>query len=237
MRYALISDIHSNYTALSTALANMKRLMVDKIICLGDIVGYGAEPNECLAAVSSQCDYVIMGNHDHAMLNPKAAKTFNEEARVSIDWSRQNTKAKHMAFIEKLALKIKGPDFFCVHASPLNPEKWGYVTPGKMTGQEWNAFDTPLCFIGHSHIPMIITQKGKVEGPIIEIDPTQKYIINVGSIGQPRDGDRRLSFGIYDQEEGIFELIRLDYDYKKTITKIRKAGLPTYNSNRLLWGR
>ncbi len=238
MRYAIISDIHSNYTALYTVLQSMPRFMIDKIICLGDIVGYGAEPNECLAAVQKECDYVIMGNHDQALVNPKAAKRFNEEAKISILWNREQTKEKYFSFLESLAMRIKASDFYCVHASPLHPEKWGYVTPGKVTSKEWNSFEAPICFIGHSHIPVVISKKGgKIDHSIVEIEEGDKYIINVGSIGQPRDGDRRLSFGIYDQEEKVFELIRMEYDYKKAVKKIRKAGLPVYNSNRLLMGR
>lgn len=237
MRFAIISDIHANYVALRTAFKYMRKLMIDKVICLGDIVGYGAEPNECVDAVRKYCHFTIMGNHDNAVINREAAKRFNAEAQKAIDWTIETTTEKNKDFLRKLPMKIRASDFIAVHASPLNPEKWGYVLPDKMSGKEWKCFDTPICFIGHSHIPMVITPDGLVDENPLYIEDDTRYIINVGSIGQPRDGDKRLCFGLYDQDEGIYEEIRLEYDYKSSARKIRKAGLPVFLSNRLLMGK
>ncbi|RME03875.1 MAG: metallophosphoesterase [Planctomycetota bacterium] len=237
MRYAFISDIHSNYTALKTALEKIQQLQVDKILCLGDIVGYGAEPNECLAAVKKYCHYTILGNHDLALIEENAAKNFNPEAKIAIEWNRKKTKRKYFHFLRSLPYKLKFKHFLAAHANPWQPKKWTYVHHHTVQPAQWQNLHPPLCFIGHSHIPVVITPKKEYSTHHCKIPPSQKCIVNVGSIGQPRDGDRRLSFGVYDTNNGLYQLFRLDYDYERAVKKIRNAGLPAYLSNRLLFGK
>ena len=237
MRYAFFSDIHANFTALQTAWKTLKEFKIDRVICLGDVVGYGAEPKECLDFVQKNCHYTVLGNHDNALLYPKASESFHGEAKISLDWTRKKLKNRYDSFLASLPLKLRTRHFTCVHASPYRPKRWVYLRPENISQKHWASFPTPICFIGHTHIPMIYSKKrGLIFSSSLKLDLEDKWIINVGSVGQPRDGDRRLAFGLYDEKERSFELIRVEYDYGKAVQSIRKAGLPVYNSNRLLLG-
>jgi diadenosine tetraphosphatase ApaH/serine/threonine PP2A family protein phosphatase len=233
LRIALISDIHGNLEALETAFDDIQRKGVDEIWCLGDIVGYGANPSECLELVSGTCSAMILGNHDEAAFQIGVENGFNDFASHAILWTRSNLSSEQLGLLKSLPYKISRSDILLVHASPSRPQAWKYVFGSMDAMSQKTVFSERLCFIGHSHIPGIYP----LTGSSAIYNSTDRFIINVGSIGQPRDGDPRLSYGLLDTFSGSYENIRLEYDTSAAANKIRDAGLPAYLADRLLHGR
>ena len=233
MRIAIISDIHGNLEALETALQTIRKEGVDEIICLGDIVGYGASPNECIAEVQSATDYVLLGNHDEAALHPEKTEYFNPYARIAIEWTAEALDGEKRAFLETLPYTLALEGLLFVHSSPYEPEAWHYVLSPTDAQMNFSYFSEPICFVGHSHVPGIFSQDLWTR----EVMRGKKFIVNVGSIGQPRDNDWRLCFGIFDTEAWTYRAIRCEYDVKASAEKIRKAGLPKALAERIFVGR
>ena len=225
MKVALISDIHSNLEALERALQEISKRDIQDIYCLGDIVGYGADPNACIDRVRDIVKDSIAGNHDFAVAGLTSTQYFNSYAQAAIHWTQQKlTEANHL-YLKNMPLTCRQDDMFCVHATPTNPDKWDYIFSREEAERHFAAFEGSICFIGHSHIPAhFVSKDGK------------RRFINIGSIGQPRDRDPRLSFAIYDTESKEVERIRLEYDVDKAAAKIRSAGLPDFLAERLSWG-
>jgi predicted phosphodiesterase len=232
MKYAVISDIHSNLEALTKALEVINQYAVDEIICLGDIVGYGANPNECLDLIRQHCCIVLKGNHDAAIIDPVIAERFTEDARLAIFWTSQHIHKHHVSFLALLPLIQEKDDFLFVHASPCHPDQWNYILDTQTAVQTFSCFSKSLCFIGHSHTPMIFSKRGKEQN----IVRGEQYIINVGSIGQPRDARTDLSFGIFDTETWYYQNIRCSYDKETAMKKILDSGLPPRLGFRLMIG-
>jgi predicted phosphodiesterase len=232
MTYAIISDIHANLEALETALAIIAAENVDEIICLGDIVGYGASPNECAALVKSQCSTIVLGNHDAAALDPALAYDFNTNAKRAIQWTADQLNPDTIAFLSALPLVEKRDDIFLVHASPDAPGAWNYVVDAADAISAIRHFSEKLCFIGHTHIPGMFSRHGRAK--LIAKD--EQHLINVGSIGQPRDGNPMLAFGIFDSSTWSYRLVRSKYDIEKAAAKIYAAGLPEELGFRLMYG-
>ena len=232
MKYAVISDIHSNLEALTKALEIIDQRSVDEIICLGDIVGYGANPNECLALVRKRCSIVIKGNHDEALLNESIISHFTDDARSAIVWTRKQISKENISYIRTLSLSIKKDDLLFVHASPCYPEQWNYILEDDTAANALQCFSESLCFIGHTHTPAIFSTAGRVRS----IMKGERYLVNVGSVGQPRDRKADLSFGIFDMDTWSYENIRSPYDVKKAGDKILNSELPPRLAQRLLVG-
>ncbi len=233
MRIAIISDIHGNKEGLDTALAEIQRLGADEIICLGDIVGYGASPNECIEAVRGATSRILLGNHDEAAISPEKAEYFNPYARIAVEWTYDELSEEHRDFLRALPLRTEIGDILFVHSSPLEPPEWHYIITPADAAENFSYFSQPICFIGHSHVPEVFCTDGRTE----TVTRGLKFIVNVGSIGQPRDGDPRLSFGMFDTEAWTYENIRLEYDVEAAASRIRKAGLPKALADRLFVGR
>ncbi len=233
MKYAIISDIHSNLEALTKALEIIDQRSVDEIICLGDIVGYAANPNECLALVRQRCSTVIKGNHDEALLNDSITMHFTEDARSAIEWTRKRINEEYISYLRTLSLSIKKDDLLFVHASPCHPEQWKYILENKAAASALQCFSEPLCFIGHTHTPAIFSTAGRVRN----VMKGERYLINVGSVGQPRDRITDLSFGIFDTDTWTYENIRSPYDVELTVKKILATDLPSALGYRLLTGK
>ncbi|CUU08272.1 Predicted phosphodiesterase [Candidatus Kryptobacter tengchongensis] len=235
MRIAIISDIHSNLEALTKAFEIIDTKNVDEIVCLGDIVGYGANPNECVEFIRKRVKYVVMGNHDYAVaVDPAELFYFSSYARESDLWTREVLTKENLDFLKSLPFTISLKNLLFVHSAPAQPREWEYIFTEAQAKVQFQYFKEKICFIGHSHFPGIFPENGFYNG---KLDRNTRYIINVGSIGQPRDGDWRLCFGIFDMGTWTYEEIRSEYDVEKASVKIIQNGLPEFLARRILIGR
>jgi predicted phosphodiesterase len=232
MRYAIISDIHSNLEALTKALEIIDQRSVDEIVCLGDIVGYGANPNECLALIHQRCSTVIKGNHDEALLNENITAHFTEDARSAIVWTRKQISEENVSYLRTLTLSMKKDNLLFVHASPCDPEQWKYILANEAAITALQCFSESICFIGHTHAPAIFSTAGRVS----RITKSERYLVNVGSVGQPRDRRTDLSFGLFDTDMWSYENIRSPYNVEISVHKIFNSELPPRLGHRLLMG-
>ena len=240
MKYAVISDVHSNLEALETACAEIKKRGVDQIICLGDVVGYGANPSECLKLVRQISKEIIMGNHDLAVEDLELRTYFNDWAREAIEWTDA-----HLSGDEKREIRDFTPividrkrDVTWTHGSVHEPEEFHYLFRESDARPSFKVLETNFCFFGHTHIPSLF-EAGSEDGWYLTAGSYQlvkgkRYLINPGSVGQPRDRNPKLSLAFFDSDEVALEIVRLDYDNQKAAQKIRKAGLPAYLADRLL---
>ena len=238
MRFAVLSDIHGNLEALETAVSFAKGRGIDRWMVLGDTVGYGAEPNACFEWVLQNASLCLMGNHEKAVVDHALRDWFNEWAREAIVWTAGiMDPALKKAIPDLPYVKIEN-DFTFAHGSPDNPEEFRYLVSFNDAVPSFRYLEKPVCFVGHTHVPCCFCE-GKRSAEylppgMVNLEPGERYILNPGSVGQPRDRDPRLSFGIFDEGKRSFEIVRLTYDNVKAAGKIRKAGLPRYLADRLL---
>ena len=232
MRIAIISDIHSNLQALQKAFEIIAAKEIDDVYCLGDIVGYGAEPNECIEMLQTHGVLCIAGNHDQAVFDTSKAEHLNRYARTAIEWTARQLTSDHAAFLSRLPYTMAAHDCTFVHASPDKPEEWKYIITGYDALEYFQFFATPICWVGHSHISGVYCE----DPASLHVERGKKYIINVGSVGQPRNRDNRLSFGIFDVDRWEYEHVAAEYDAGAAREKIIEAGLPPYLGDRLLAG-
>lgn len=239
-RVGVFSDIHGNLQALERVLAELDTLNVDFTICCGDVVGYGANPNECANILRERKIPTLAGNHDHAALSLIDITYFNEVAKRAINWTRQNLNPENEAFLRELPMYIEAADMLFVHASPRSPEAWNYIITMGDARQSFQHFGQRVCFIGHSHTPFIVeNQAGNLSCPAtpsIDLKEGCRYLVNVGSVGQPRDRNPDACFAIYDREAGRIEIHRVEYDLAKAQDEIRTQGLPVELAERLAYG-
>lgn len=232
MKIGIISDIHANLEALTRALEALAGSGVDQIACLGDIVGYGANPNECIELVRRHCSLVLMGNHDQAAVDLKAAEFFSPHARVAVEWTALQLAPEHKRYLEGLPLTAECAGSLLVHASPHDPAEWHYILSEIDAQQAFGSFEHRICFVGHSHVPGAFAERTRAQ----EVTKEDRFLVNVGSVGQPRDGDPRLSFGIFDPDVWEYRNVRVPYDVTTARAKILEAGLPVMLGERLLKG-
>jgi diadenosine tetraphosphatase ApaH/serine/threonine PP2A family protein phosphatase len=241
MYTAILSDIHANLEALDAICRVCDERRVDSWVCLGDIVGYGADPGPCLERTRALTDQVVLGNHDAAATDLLDLTYFNDYARAAALWTADQLDQDEKSYLANLPLFREHEDAFYVHAEPRDPGSWGYVHSRSDARAALGAVPTQFCFIGHSHQPFMCVQNGTEIEPIIaagpvEIEADQRYLVNIGSVGQPRDGDARSCFLIWSQASGTLELIRVEYDIPAAQKKIIAAGLPPFLAQRLALG-
>jgi diadenosine tetraphosphatase ApaH/serine/threonine PP2A family protein phosphatase len=234
MRVAIISDIHSNLEALQKALEIIDERKAEEIICLGDLVGYGANPNECVELTRKRASRILLGNHDQAAFDLSQTEHFNRHARTAAYWTNQTLTEENLEFLKSLPFQHAIDDLTFVHASPRDPEQWEYVFSAHEAKTNFESFQTRICFVGHTHIPGIFPEDLKTQKSGVTRE--NRYIINVGSVGQPRDGNWKLSFGIFDTSAWTYDLIRSEYDVQSASEKIVAADLPRFLADRLLVG-
>ena len=241
MRYAILSDIHGNYEALTAVLEAIDGMEIGSIVCLGDVVGYGANPNEVVELTRDRADIVTKGNHDQAAVDPAEEAYFNSWAVQAIRWTRGELTDENLDYLRAMPYESLLPDVRLVHASPGEPEKWRYVLSPQAASREFSTFDESFCFIGHSHVPMIVlrTEVGTSEllDGEVALPAGARVLINVGSVGQPRNGDPRASFAVLDLEDRSARLEQVPYDLHEARKKIVEAGLPRFLGDRLLLGQ
>lgn len=233
MKIGIISDIHGNLEALTAALGIMADAQVDEVVCLGDIVGYGANPRECLALIRERCTLAVLGNHDQAAVDLRAAEYFSDLARAAAEWTARQLSTDEKRYLSGLPLTAERAGAFLVHASPREPGLWEYIFSEREARGAFGAFSQEICFVGHSHVPGVFAERSGAR----EVGRGDRFIVNVGSVGQPRDGDPRLSVGIFDAEAWSYRNMRVEYDAASARAKIRDAGLPMVLGERLLKGR
>jgi predicted phosphodiesterase len=239
LKYAVISDVHANLEAVTACFEEIERLKANRIICLGDLVDYCAEPNEVITLIRQKCDIIILGNHDEAQYNWQLSERFNERARISSVHTRGVLEPAHLEFIKSLRLTHSENDLLFVHASPYEPQNYKYVRDTEAAELNFAAFTEKICFIGHSHRPVIFSLTGGKASETFpgKLDTERKYIINVGSVGQPRDDNPMLSFGFFDTDAYTYQNIRIPYDNLTASKKIENEGLPEFLSQRILEGK
>lgn len=239
--FAVISDVHANLEALSAVLKDIEREKLDTIFFLGDSVGYGPDPNECTEVLRDRARILLLGNHDLAAAGKSDLTFFNPAAKAAIKWTIEVLSNENTEFLRSLPLteKIKEYDVFLVHATPEEPGQWHYLTNEYNARINFEYFDERICFLGHSHIPFIaeLSSAGEItfHYSYAEIDETSRYIVNAGSVGQPRDGDPGAAYVLF--KENSMEIRRVSYDIVITQNKMKKAGLPEDLIYRLSAGR
>ncbi|MFW5996930.1 MAG: metallophosphoesterase family protein [Verrucomicrobiota bacterium] len=242
MKYAVIGDIHANYQALEAVLEKAAEEGVERFICLGDIVGYNAEPSACLERIRElEPDVIVRGNHDEYVSSGEELLGFNPQAANVVEWTREQLTPQQREWLASLAYqKNLDSKVTVVHATLDMPAHWGYIF------DKWHATSsfvyqyTQICFVGHTHVPVAFDkfmQISTLNYDEITIEPGHKYLINVGSVGQPRDGDPRAAFAVYDDAEKMVKKVRVPYDLDKCQQLIREAELPEKCAMRLAEGR
>jgi len=241
MRVVLLADIHANLDALLAVLDEISRIRPDLVLCLGDIVGYGAEPRQCVEEVRSRGISAIAGNHDFAVVGRCELSYFNDEARQSVLWTREALGQEERSYLGALPLTYEGEAFRAVHGSFNLPEAFEYVLNPAQAYASLQSLGRGLGFIAHSHIPLSFVKNGGLISPTldrrIQLAEGEVALVNVGSVGQPRDADPRACFALLDTERRCVELRRVEYDVERAAEKILAAGLPPMNAFRLYLGR
>jgi predicted phosphodiesterase len=240
MRFAIFGDIHANLHALQAVLADAKEQEATHYICMGDVVGYNAFPRECLQIVRELDCPTVKGNHDEQASMDITQEGLNPLAEEALDWTREQLQPADQQWLRELRMQRQVRDFTIVHSTLDTPHKWGYVTTQLDAAASFSYQHTGICFIGHTHVPRAYIREGSVRTlafGTLQIQRNQKYLINVGSVGQPRDGDWRAAYCIYDTVKNEVELRRLPYDLRGAQQAILAAGLPEKLAGRLSIGR
>jgi diadenosine tetraphosphatase ApaH/serine/threonine PP2A family protein phosphatase len=240
VRYAIVSDVHGNLEALDAVLADVAG-RVDAILCLGDVVGYGADPRACIERLAERAQVITAGNHEHGVAGLLDLGWFNAYARAAAEWTRERLDDDHRSYLAALPLVAQVDDATLVHASPDHPGEWDYLVSAEDGFRAFAAFTTRLCFVGHSHRPGVwslgSTGPAWIPGAAdIDLEHGRRYIVNVGSVGQPRDRDSRAAYALWDTEGGTVVIRRVPYDVGAARRKIVAGGLPQYLADRLAWG-
>jgi len=240
MKFAVIADIHSNLEALEVILDDARKQGCTHYCCLGDVVGYGPNPKECLDIVRNMGMPCVKGNHDEYCSTEEQLDGFNPHAAEAVNWTRRQLSPEDRQWLRDLRYVRLVANFTIVHATLDAPQRWGYVFDKLEAAASFPYQNTSVCFFGHTHVPVAFIRDGVVRGGSyskFRTEPGKKYFVNVGSVGQPRDNNPKASYVIYDLTEGSIEQRRLDYDISTTARKIEKAGLPQRLADRLFLGK
>jgi predicted phosphodiesterase len=240
MKFAIIADIHANLEAFQVVLEDAKNQNVTHYACLGDVVGYNANPKECLDIVRTMGMPVVKGNHDEYCSTEEHLDGFNPAAAQAVNWTRKQLPAEDRQWLRDLKYTRMVTSFTLVHATLDGPQRWGYVFDKLAAAASFTYQNTSVCFFGHTHVPVAFMRDSVVRGGTyskFKVDPNKKYFVNVGAVGQPRDNNPKAAYVVYDVHEGTIELRRLDYDIAAAQKKILAAGLPQRLAERLAYGR
>lgn len=241
MRYGIFSDIHSNWEALEAVLESLKKEDIDRYLCGGDLVGYAANPNECVERILSLKPVIVAGNHDWGAVHLFPSDHFNQWAAEALSWTAQRLTEKNRSLLSSLKLVYKNEDLTLVHGTLNDPADFHYLVDTSDAQATFRLLDTDICFIGHTHKPALFSKDdyGKAryqESGFLSMEPAHKYIVNIGSVGQPRDGNPKASYCIYDSQKKEVVIKRVDYDRETAKRKILDGGLPRFLGERLLVG-
>ncbi len=242
MKYLIIADIHSNLEAFEAVLFDAEgHGGFDRVWCLGDVVGYGPNPSECIRLLRGLDPVCVCGNHDLAAIGKIDIGDFNADAALANEWTSGQLANEDKEFLESLPESVVEDDFTLVHGSPGVPV-WEYITSSFSAVKNFKHFSTQFCLVGHSHVPfyfehdeLLVNEGYMGDGDMLKLGET-RLIINPGGVGQPRDRDPRASYAVYDSEQRIISHFRCNYDIGVTQEKMEQAGLPAFLISRLGWG-
>ena len=238
--FAILGDIHSNLEALNAVLEDAQAQGVNHFACVGDVVGYNANPKECLDIIRNMGMPCVKGNHDEYSSSEEDLDGFNPHAAEAVTWTRKQLSKEDRQWLRDLKYVRMVASFSMVHATLDGPQRWGYVFDKLMAAASFTYQNTSVCFFGHTHVPVAFVRDSVVRGGSyskFKVEPGRKYFVNVGSVGQPRDGNPKAAYVIYDLDEGSIEIRRLDYDIHTAQKKILAAGLPPRLADRLSFGK
>jgi len=243
LRYCVFGDIHGNLEALEAMVADARRQGAERYVCVGDIVGYGADPVECVDRVQGLTTQIVAGNHDCAVVGRTELEYFNHYARDAVVWTRTQLSPSDKAFLRDLPLTLEVDGMRIAHATLDKPYEFGYIECEASARRSFDALEGTVAFVGHSHVPRAFfafpTEKQILysKDQELELDKSGKAIVNVGSVGQPRDNDPRGSYAVYDSSKRTVIIRRVSYSAEAAMQKIVAAGLPAVLGQRLLYGR
>lgn len=241
MRFGVFSDIHANLVALEAVLQHMGP--VDQFWCLGDVVGYGPSPNECVQTLLDLDHIIVMGNHDAAAVGALSPRDFNGEARRALEWTARTLDPECNTYLRSAPEQLTRNELLLVHGSPREP-LWEYITTVEQAQEIFAITDNPYTFVGHTHVPLVflLDREGNTlsgtpgDGMLLRL-AGERMLINPGSVGQPRDGDPRAAYAIVDDEQMQVEFHRVEYDIAKTQSDMRAVGASTWLIERIAYGR
>ncbi len=240
MKYAILGDIHANAQALTAVLNDAAGQDVTHYACVGDIVGYNANPIECLEQIQRLCPVSVRGNHDHYCAHDERLDNFHPLAADVVSWTRRQLNPAQIGYLRSLRMIARVETFTMVHSTLDTPESWGYVFDKLEAEANFSYQTSTVCFFGHTHVPLAFEKAETIRFGLyskIRIGLGKKYFINVGSVGQPRDGDPRAAYVLYDMDNNLVELRRVGYDIKSAQKQIIEHGLPARLAARLAVGR
>lgn len=232
MRIAVLSDVHANLPALTSALADIERRGVDAVVCLGDVVGYGPDPGPCVDLIRETCEITVLGNHDAAVAHEKDVEVLPRDGQAAARLHRTLLNDDQLAWLAALPLQATAYGATFVHATPERPEAWIRLQSYSAIQSQFDAFSTDICFVGHSHRPAVASSSMGV----YRVRRGHRFLVDVGSIGQPRDRDPRLSYAVYDDFAFSVEMVRVHYDHTRTAVRLDEVGLPASLGDRLRRG-
>jgi predicted phosphodiesterase len=240
MKFAIIADIHGNLEAFQVVLDDIQKQKCTHVACIGDVVGYNANPKECLDIVRQMDIPCVKGNHDEYCSIEQSLEGFNPHAAEAVQWTRLQLTEVDRTWLRELKYIRMVANFSMVHATLDGPQRWGYVFDKLAASASFPYQTTQVCFFGHTHVPVAFIRDSMVRGGTyskFKVEPGKKYFVNVGAVGQPRDGNPKAAYVVFDMDANTIELRRLDYDIATTQKKIRAAGLPERLAERLAFGR
>jgi diadenosine tetraphosphatase ApaH/serine/threonine PP2A family protein phosphatase len=251
MRYAVLSDVHSNLEALTAVLDALAAERIDRYLCLGDVVGYGADPAACLSRLQAREAVIVGGNHDLACIGKFDDRWFNQLARAAVRWTRDQLGFTELDLLRRLPLTATEGPLTLVHGTLRHPERFEYLVEAGQAIDTLTACQTLLCLVGHTHVPffleydlrqrrigrLLTSATDLADVPFEDHPDATRYLLNPGSVGQPRDGDPRASFAVIDTDTRHASIHRVSYDVAAAQRKIRQAGLPGFLADRLAVGR
>ena len=243
MRYGILGDIHANLSALETVLACLAKDGVDQLVSVGDVVGYGAAPRQCIALLREAGALVVLGNHDAAVIEQLDMMYFNAYARDAVLWTRRAIAKEDREWLGELPLARHLEHCSVAHGTLYRPELFDYIQTPEDADPSLDMMPLPVCFVGHSHVPVTLmrlrddpTRTAYTVDSEIDLDEACRALINVGSVGQPRDEDPRTAYALFDSELGRAWIRRVNYDIEREADRIRRAGLPPMLADRLFLG-
>ncbi len=241
MKIGAVSDVHANLEAFNAVLDFFHQEGVDQIVCLGDIVGYGPDPAACIELLQKTKAKTVAGNHDWGVADKTPINRFYHLAALALQWTKKSLSKEHILFLKELPLAMDLGPLYLVHACPSAPETWNYIFTIAEALREIRACPFNICLVGHTHRPLIVEKtahgaRREILDPAFSFQPDVQYLINIGSVGQPRDGDPRAGCALIDLKKTLCSFHRIPYDFTTTQKKMLAAGLPLPLIERLEFG-